>query len=211
MARGPGGRAIQQRPRAQRRGEGHAGRLGRRRRARRRPGGSAAPPTFADGWQIGTPDLVFEMPEAFEVPAEGEVDYQYFTTPTHLTEDTWVRAIRGPPRSPIRRAPRPGVRPGSEWRSTTRPLSSDSHRRGGDRGGRARARASRDRRPSGDPTRPHRNDGARHQPDGLRARHGASDSRRLGDRLPGALHGDGHGNARPIEGRAGRRGRGAGP
>jgi hypothetical protein len=50
-------------------------------------------PVFADGWQIGTPDVVIEMPTAFDVPAEGEVDYQYFSTPTQFTEDKWVQAI----------------------------------------------------------------------------------------------------------------------
>ena len=50
-------------------------------------------PQFADGWQIGTPDLVVEMPTPFEVAAEGEIDYQWFRAPTGLTEDRWVKAI----------------------------------------------------------------------------------------------------------------------
>jgi len=50
-------------------------------------------PTFADGWQFGTPDVVIKMPESFEVPAKGEVAYQYFSSPTNFTEDTWVKAI----------------------------------------------------------------------------------------------------------------------
>lgn len=56
---------------------------------------SALPPAprFSDGWQIGTPDLVIEMPNAFEVPAEGTVDYQFLTAESNLTEDRWVRAI----------------------------------------------------------------------------------------------------------------------
>ena len=52
-----------------------------------------AAPTFIDGWQIGTPDAVFEMTEAFDVPAEGEVRYQNFVVPTDFTEDKWVRAV----------------------------------------------------------------------------------------------------------------------
>ena len=50
-------------------------------------------PVFAVGWQLGEPDVVIGMPESFEVPAEGEIAYQYFSTPTNLTEDAWVRAI----------------------------------------------------------------------------------------------------------------------
>jgi hypothetical protein len=50
-------------------------------------------PRFADGWQIGKPDHVFEMPADFEVPARGAVDYQYFEVPTNFTEDRWVQAM----------------------------------------------------------------------------------------------------------------------
>ena len=50
-------------------------------------------PVFANGWQFGEPDVVIRMSESFEVPADGEVAYQYFSVPTNLTEDTWVQAI----------------------------------------------------------------------------------------------------------------------
>ena len=50
-------------------------------------------PTFADGWQIGNPDVIIEIPEAFEVPAEGEIRYQMFVAPTNFTEDRWIRAM----------------------------------------------------------------------------------------------------------------------
>ena len=51
------------------------------------------PPAFADGWQIGTPDVIIEMPEAYEVQAEGEIAYQRFFAPTNFTEDKWVTAV----------------------------------------------------------------------------------------------------------------------
>jgi len=50
-------------------------------------------PAFTEGWQLGTPDLVLEMPDAFEVPASGPDVYRNFVMPTGLTEDKWVRAI----------------------------------------------------------------------------------------------------------------------
>ena len=50
------------------------------------------PPTFADGWSIGEPDLIFTMLEPFEVPADGVVPYVYVTVPTNLTEDIWISA-----------------------------------------------------------------------------------------------------------------------
>ena len=57
------------------------------------PDGLPPVPLFADGWQFGHPDVVLEMPDPFEVPAEGEVAYQYFSTPTNFAEDTWAQAI----------------------------------------------------------------------------------------------------------------------
>ena len=49
-------------------------------------------PRFAEGWQIGKPDQVFEMVADFEIPARGAVDYQYFEVPTNFTEDRWMQA-----------------------------------------------------------------------------------------------------------------------
>jgi hypothetical protein len=60
------------------------------------PSGDAkdAPPPreFVEGWNMGQPDLVLEMPNAFSVPATGQLEYQYVILPTGLTEDKWVVA-----------------------------------------------------------------------------------------------------------------------
>jgi len=50
------------------------------------------PPEFTDGWHLSRePDLVvYASDEPFEVPAEGLIEYQYFTVDPGLTEDTWV-------------------------------------------------------------------------------------------------------------------------
>ena len=55
---------------------------------------SALPPLpkFPEGWQIGTPDVVFEMAADYQVPASGEIPYQYFEVPTNFTEDRWMQA-----------------------------------------------------------------------------------------------------------------------
>ena len=50
-------------------------------------------PAFTEGWQLGKPDLVLEMPEAFDVPADGPDIYRNFAIPTGSTEDKWVRAV----------------------------------------------------------------------------------------------------------------------
>jgi hypothetical protein len=49
-------------------------------------------PRFDDGWTMGKPDLVIDMGTDFPVPAEGVVDYKYFTVPTNFTEDRWIQA-----------------------------------------------------------------------------------------------------------------------
>jgi hypothetical protein len=48
------------------------------------------PRQYPTGWNIETPDVVFEMPESFDVPAAGAIDYQYIPVPTNFTEDKWV-------------------------------------------------------------------------------------------------------------------------
>jgi copper type II ascorbate-dependent monooxygenase-like protein len=50
-------------------------------------------PKLASGWQIGEPDMIFQMPAEFTVPAEGSVPYQYFSVPTNFKEDRYVQAL----------------------------------------------------------------------------------------------------------------------
>ena len=50
-------------------------------------------PTFAEGWSLGTPDVVLEMQEDYPVPASGTVEYEYFYVPTNFTESKWVKSI----------------------------------------------------------------------------------------------------------------------
>jgi hypothetical protein len=49
-------------------------------------------PKFVEGWQIGSPDAVFQMAEEYQIPASGTIDYQYFEVPTNFTEDRWMQA-----------------------------------------------------------------------------------------------------------------------
>lgn len=42
---------------------------------------------------IESPDRVWKMPVAFDVPADGVLEYKYFLTDSGLTEDTWVSAV----------------------------------------------------------------------------------------------------------------------
>jgi hypothetical protein len=56
-----------------------------------RPSDAPKPREFTEGWNIPQPDVVFEMPEPFNVPASGTIDYQYIRVPTNFTEDRWVQ------------------------------------------------------------------------------------------------------------------------
>jgi len=50
-------------------------------------------PQFAEGWQLGTPDLVAKMSESFSVPASGPDLLQNFVIPLSIPEDKLVAAI----------------------------------------------------------------------------------------------------------------------
>jgi hypothetical protein len=52
---------------------------------------------FADGWAIGKPDMVLEIPNAVSIPAEGTIDYQYVRLPTNFTEDKYVQFAEARP------------------------------------------------------------------------------------------------------------------
>ena len=102
------------------------------------------PPAFTEGWQIGVPDMVFEMPVDYQVPATGIVEYQYFDVPTHFAEDRWMQAGEARPgdRAHVHhiviyvREPEPNTRPkvvtvrpilpaGHEPRQAARALAAD--------------------------------------------------------------------------------------
>jgi peroxiredoxin len=55
------------------------------------------PRTFTEGWQIGTPDIIFELPESQTVAAQGTIPYIYLRVPTHFKEDVWVQAAEARP------------------------------------------------------------------------------------------------------------------
>ena len=75
------------------------------------------PRTFAKGWSIGQPDLILEMPAAYEIPAEGTIEYQHFVIPTNFKENVWVTAVEVRPSN--RSVTHHGVAfvrpPGSRW------------------------------------------------------------------------------------------------
>jgi thiol-disulfide isomerase/thioredoxin len=59
----------------------------------------AEPKPPASKWVIGTPDLVLET-KVFDVPAKGDVPYQYAVLLHAFTEDTWIQAAQIVPDNP---------------------------------------------------------------------------------------------------------------
>ncbi|SPE27851.1 conserved exported hypothetical protein [Candidatus Sulfopaludibacter sp. SbA3] len=55
------------------------------------------PAAWVDGWNIGKPDRIIEMPAPFDVPASGTIEYQYVILPLNLTEDRWIQAAEARP------------------------------------------------------------------------------------------------------------------
>jgi hypothetical protein len=62
----------------------------------------AAPPPrkFADGWQLGQPDLVLTVPDEFQVGPSGNDVFRCFVLPTNLPEDKYVAAVDIRPSNP---------------------------------------------------------------------------------------------------------------
>src|SRR5262249_22168491 len=86
---------------------------------------SDAPPPreWVEGWTIGKPDLILEMPNAFDVPDKGVIEYQYVIIPTGLKEDRWVMAseIRPGDKSVMHHVITSIREPGSKWNADQQP------------------------------------------------------------------------------------------
>jgi hypothetical protein len=55
------------------------------------PKDAPKPVAWVNGWKIGTPEVVIEMPRELEIPAAGTLGYRFVSVPTNFKEDTWVR------------------------------------------------------------------------------------------------------------------------
>ena len=82
-----------------------------------------APAAFVDGWNIGKPDKVYELPKSYAVPAEGTIEYTYYVIPTGFTQDTWVSAaeVRPGNRAVVHHVIAFVRPPGSQWLKDAKP------------------------------------------------------------------------------------------
>jgi hypothetical protein len=87
------------------------------------PKDAPAPREWVDGWAAGKPDLIVESPVAFNVPAKGEVPYQWVIVPTNLKEDKWVIAseVRPGDRSVMHHIVVSIREPGNTWMADKKP------------------------------------------------------------------------------------------
>ena len=56
-------------------------------------GPAPAPPSYVDGWQLGSPDVVVEMDEAYILAAGSEEVFRNFVLPVPTLETRFVRAV----------------------------------------------------------------------------------------------------------------------
>lgn len=61
------------------------------------PADEPTPVDYPDGWRIGEPDVVFELPREVTIPAKGTIPYLYFKTPTNFKEDMYLQAAEARP------------------------------------------------------------------------------------------------------------------
>jgi hypothetical protein len=87
------------------------------------PKDAPAPRQFVEGWEMGKPDLIVKMPQAFAVPAEGQIEYQYVILPTGLKEDKWIIAaeVRPGDRRVMHHVIVQIREPGSTWMADKQP------------------------------------------------------------------------------------------
>jgi hypothetical protein len=73
--------------------------------------------SFAEGWTIGTPDAIFDMPKAYDVPAAGTIEYTYVIVPSGFKEDRWMSSaeVRPGNRAVVHHANVYVREPGSKW------------------------------------------------------------------------------------------------
>jgi len=64
------------------------------------PNEAARPEVWRDGWSIGEPDLIVQLPKPIDIKAEGTMPYQSIMVDSGLTENKWVTAWEVRPTAP---------------------------------------------------------------------------------------------------------------
>ena len=86
------------------------------------PKDAPKPLVYTEGWTLGKPDTVLEMPEPFPIPATGVLDYQWILIPG-FKEDRWIQAFEVRPgnRAVVHHVAAFWRRAGSPWMADVKP------------------------------------------------------------------------------------------
>jgi len=95
-----------------------------------------APLAFVEGWNIGKPDVVLEMPVDYQIPPSGTIEYTYFQLPTGFTEDKWIQMAEARPgnRAVVHHLIAFIREPGSNWLPGIKPGEPYVPKKGGNNG-----------------------------------------------------------------------------
>jgi Tfp pilus assembly protein PilF/mono/diheme cytochrome c family protein len=58
-----------------------------------KPTGAPTTQKWNEGWRLGQPDMIAQMPQAYTLPAEGKDVYRNFVVPLSMDTSRWVRAV----------------------------------------------------------------------------------------------------------------------
>jgi hypothetical protein len=81
------------------------------------------PRTFTTGWGIPKPDVIFQLPKPFAIPATGTVDYLHWLVPSGFKQDTWIQFAEARPgdRAHVHHVIAYVREPGSTWLKDIKP------------------------------------------------------------------------------------------
>ena len=79
--------------------------------------------SFEEGWGIPKPDVIFELPEPYKIPATGTLEYMHWVIPSGFTEDKWVQFAEARPgdRQHVHHVIAFVREPGSNWLKDAKP------------------------------------------------------------------------------------------
>ena len=86
-------------------------------------GAMPPPATFVEGWGIPKPDIVFQLPEPYSIPATGTIEYLHWLIPTGFEADRWVQFAEARPgdRTRVHHIIAFVREPGSQWLKEIKP------------------------------------------------------------------------------------------
>jgi tetratricopeptide (TPR) repeat protein/mono/diheme cytochrome c family protein len=58
-----------------------------------KPGSAPTTPQWTEGWRLGQPDMIAQMPQAYTLPSDGKDIYRNFVVPLPNDTPRWVKAV----------------------------------------------------------------------------------------------------------------------